>query len=46
MNNTVAQLAINRLTVIPFTIHPVLQESTATELRNLASIVSCPSYVL
>jgi hypothetical protein len=25
MHNTVAQLTVNRLTIIPFTIHPVLQ---------------------
>ena len=37
MNNAVAQLAVNWLTIVPFTVHPLPQPATATELRNPGS---------
>jgi len=46
MNNAVAQLSVNRLTIVPFTAHPVLQKANSAELQNLASIGSCSSSVL
>jgi hypothetical protein len=34
MNNAVAQLAINRLTIVPFTVHPVLQNANTAPLAQ------------
>jgi hypothetical protein len=40
----VAQLAINRLTVIPFSIHPVLQIRLVRKRGDTALLALCPSF--
>src|SRR5581483_7770110 len=44
MDDTIPKLSINRLIIIPFTIHPVLQTPTATNLRATPPIASFASY--
>ena len=44
MHASIAELAINRLSVIPFTIHPALQTPSATKLRAAPVIASSASY--
>src|SRR5206468_5431742 len=44
MDDTVAKLSINRLIIIPFTIHPVLQTPLLTRFRARPSVDCSPSY--
>src|SRR5918996_636797 len=44
MHASIAKLAIDRLSVIPFTIHPALQTPTATKLRAAPVIARLVSY--
>ena len=44
MDDAVAKLSINRLIVIPFTIHPVLQTPIAAKRRAAPVIVCSASY--
>lgn len=45
MNNPVAQLAVNWLTIVPFTVHSALQQPTAAEFPRI-QIVCCSSCVI
>jgi hypothetical protein len=44
MDDTITKLAINRLIVVPFTIHPVLQTPSVTKLRTAPLIARFASY--
>jgi len=44
MHDAIAKLAINRLMIIPFTIHSLFQTSPSAEMRRLTAIDDCASY--
>mgnify|MGYP003694567249 CR=1 FL=1 len=44
MHHAVAKLTIDRLIIIPFTIHPVLQTPLGKRLRNSDRVPVCSSY--
>src|SRR5713101_809514 len=44
VDDAIAKLAINRLTIVPFTVHPVLQIGLAREGQDTVSIHHCISY--
>jgi len=44
MHATIAKLAIDWLSVIPFTIHPLVQFALMAELQSVVVIVSAASY--
>ena len=41
MDGSITQLAVNRLIIVPFTVHPVLHLPVARKSRDCPSLVYC-----